>query len=226
MKLIFSGFENPIEVNASLVSVLEIHNRPLFARVCSSLSSLMGERAVEPYSVWDEDKELLPDRALMWVGDPFNLPWKDRRLVSALYDKMALVLLEDSELRSRVEGLNANIASELSRMGLCLSGNYHFEVEWQLQTYLKSFGFGADNSSDLPLLDSLISFLSFLNDVSFKKALVFMGLKELFGEDDLEILYEQAIFLGIPLLLLENAKDCVVRSNESKRTVDLDFLEY
>lgn len=42
MRLVFSGFENPLELEAGEASVFEIENGALFARVAASLKSGCG----------------------------------------------------------------------------------------------------------------------------------------------------------------------------------------
>ena len=46
MKLVFSGFENPLELEAGETSVLQVENGALFARVVSSLKSGCGRYAL------------------------------------------------------------------------------------------------------------------------------------------------------------------------------------
>ena len=55
MKLTLSGFPEALDLGSDAVSVLEIHNRTLFSRVCQSLFSELDDEALEPYAFWDDD---------------------------------------------------------------------------------------------------------------------------------------------------------------------------
>ena len=90
MRLVFSGFENPLELEAGEVSVFEIENGALFARVAASLKLGCGRYALEPYSFWDEEREIMPKDALMLISDPLSLPLDDKGFLSVVVKQEAL----------------------------------------------------------------------------------------------------------------------------------------
>lgn len=55
MKLMISGFEQPAEINEGYALSLEVEDRRLFTRICQSLHSELGEAALEPYVVFDDE---------------------------------------------------------------------------------------------------------------------------------------------------------------------------
>lgn len=225
MRICFSGFEEPIELRASVVSVLEINNRVLFARVCESLRSGEGSYAIEPYSLWIGEEELKPTGCFLYVGDPLNLPWDDRLLAGALASRMEALAAEDEVVRRGLEEAFAALSEKVISLALQLDSDYSFGVDWELKRYLKSFGFGLDVASDEPLIDKLIKFLHLAKDTGLKKPLIFVNLKLFLSESELELLYEQAIFSGLSILLVENVFDSKIWENERKYTIDQDFLE-
>lgn len=226
MKLVFSGLENPLLVEPGSIAVLEIENRTLFARVCQSLASSASEGAVEPYTLWDhEGKQLASKSMFKIVSDPFSLPWTDRDFVSGLYQKMQSMLLDHEAIKSESELLNLKLMNNITTLGLMMTSDYAFKVEWDLQRYLKAFDFGLDYCSDDSLLDNLIKFLTLSSDISFKKTFIFMNLKTFLSEKDIATLYEQVIFSNNSLLLLENLHDKQQYVGERKLHVDQSFLE-
>ena len=85
MKLSFSGFENVLEIVPGQISVLQIESIQLFTRVCQSIFGLGESEVLESFSLWSDDgKELSKKNSFLSIVDPFNLPWRDRGLISAV----------------------------------------------------------------------------------------------------------------------------------------------
>lgn len=225
MRIVFTGLELPIVIEKDSVSVLEIHNHILFSKFCHSLSSLAGHQACEPFSVWDDEgKGIAPKSACLYVGDPFSLPWQERDLAGVLQQRFETMLFEDYVLREEVESLGRDIASRVALLGFSLSADYSFGLEWDLRRYLKTFDYDVDREN-ASLFDSLMMFIKFAADMRFNRVLVFVNLKTFLAENQLELLYKQAVFSGIRMLLLENAEDGRCFALEKKRIVDQHFLE-
>ena len=58
MKLVFEGLERAIDIERGRIATLQVENSALFARVVSSVTSMDGEQAQEPYSLWEGDARL------------------------------------------------------------------------------------------------------------------------------------------------------------------------
>lgn len=226
MKLCFTGLNAPIQITPSSVSVLEVHNRALFARICSSLQSYKGEDAIEPFSLWDSDeKELNAQRALLFVSSPISLPWDEKRLLSGLASKIDLLVLEDLDRQARLEESVEQIRKNLYDLAFLLQSDYSLGVEWDLHRLLKVFNFDIDVDSNNSLLDKCIKFLSYVADTAPATALIFVNLKLFLLENELIELYKQAFFLNLKVLLVENIPDSTQREEEKKYIIDQDFLE-
>ena len=225
MRICFSGFNDPIVVDNSAISVLEIQNRVLFARVCASLFSEAGGDAVEPYSLWDGDLELKPGNQMLYVGNPLDLPWGSRFLAGALVGQAEKLLFEDEPTRREVEEAAALLSSLVSKLALQLDSDYSFGVDWELKRYLKSFGFGVDVASDESLIDKIIKFMLLAKDVSLDRVVIFVNLKLFLSESELDRFFEQAFFSNLSILLVENSSDSNCRQDERKYIIDQDLLE-
>ena len=142
MRITFSGLDRPIDVLERGITMLQIENESLFARVCDSLISLKGDKAIEPYSVWNEDgDEISPSGAFIVVANPFDLPWKHKGLMGGLYSKLEKELLIDEDLRQELYELGAALEGSAHKLGFQMNANYRFGVEWNLGSYLKAFSF-------------------------------------------------------------------------------------
>lgn len=227
MKLVFSGLEHVVELARGHASVLEVENRALFARICQALFSEKEEDAVEPYSLWDDgDERMRAKDVFLMVCDPFNLPWKDKSLVKGLYEGIANDLIMDEDIRAEVSELQLALSSAVMEFALQRKAEYRFALEWDMNTYLKCFGFGIGAIEGASLLDNLIRFVEYVADTSPHTVVVFCNLKLFLTENDLRALYDTAVFHEIALLLLENVTDDQYYACERKLTVEQGFLEY
>lgn len=225
MRLRFSGLMHPLAIEPGKVSVLEVHNRRLFSRICQSIASLKGEQAVEPFALWDENGEVRPSEALLLSFDPFSLPWDDRRLTNGLLSSIDAMVLEDERVRGEIESLASRLSSRIASLCFQVEGDYRFGIEWELRRYLKAFAFDADRNADDSLIDNLIKYLDFVADVALNQTMVFANLKVFLDEKELARFYERVFFRKNKVVLLETIADDRAFGNEIKLCVDQDFLE-
>lgn len=226
MRLAFDGLEGAVDFSPGYISVLQIENGSLFARIARSLDSLEGRFAMEPYTVWDGDREEKPSSALMMVPDPLHLPWDDRSLIGEVIKRIEREFLEDEELRHVVEKLDSSLAERLMELGFGMNSDYGFGLEWDLKRYLKFRGFGVGERSDASFLDNLINFLSLALDAGCDKVIVFVNLKSFLTKDEVKKLYDYVFYSKLKVMLLENASDANKYEYERKTVVDLLFLEH
>lgn len=226
MNICFSGLQLPIPVDDAAVTVLEVHNKAFFARICQSLASQRGSDAIEPHTFWDEaGKEWKASNCLLVVDTPLDLPWDDRALAGGLANRMAELTHEDADVRQGVEDAFALLQSRLRQVAIMLDSEYAFEVDWELKKYLRTYGFGVELDEDEPLIDKLIKFLMLAKDASLDKAIAFVNLKLFLTKNELEQFYEQAFFAELRLLLVENVEDAITYKRERKLVIDQDFIE-
>ncbi len=227
MRITFSGFDTPVDLADRGVTILQIKNEALFARVCESLLSMKGEKALEPYSVWDADGcEIASSNAFITITNPFSLPWKHKSLMGELYSRLEKEFLFDEDLRQEIQELASKLESSIHSLEFQLNANYAFGVEWNLSNYLKTFSYGIEVSDSASLLDKLIDFVDFGADMVIDKVIIFMNLKTFLTKNDLLKFQERVFFHGIQVLLLESYDSPFYRDCERKYTVDQDFVEY
>lgn len=226
MRLVFEGLERPIDLTPGNPFVLQIETPSLFARFVAALNSLEGRYSVEPYTIWEGEKELNPKGSFLVILSPFSLPWTDRQMLGQVTKRMEKEFVDDEDLRIILERLNHLIESRLLSLTSGLSADYYFGDEWNFGKTLKTLGFRVGQTSDSSLLDELLSFLSLALDAGLKKTIVFVNLKTFLTEKELIQFYEHVFYTKLRVLMLENKQDIKVYEYEQKRTIDLDFLEY
>lgn len=226
MKLCFTGFDNPLTIQPGQVSVLEVHNKRWFTRLCQSLYEKVPHDALEPFALWaDDGEELNYARSTVLVPSPLELPWNDKSMVGELRTKMVALMMEDDAVRQSVEKLAHELSSQTLSLGFRVQGDYAFALEWDLAKYLSSFGFGPELNTDAALIDSLIKFLDFMADVAPGKVLVFINLKIFLSENEQKRFFERVFFQNLLVILVEEVSSSGSFGNELKLVVDQDFLE-
>lgn len=227
MRLSFSGFDSPLDIKPGRATALEIENAELFSRICLSLRDGQGREALEPYTLWDdENNELSPKDAFILVESPLLLPWDNKHLLGAVTRKFQMSLLEDEELRASIDRSAANIVSAYMSLAMTMNAEYRFEIEWDMQRFVKAFGFGVGHKPQRSVLESCMDFLSFVLDANVTQCVAFVNLKSFLTEKGLEVFLEHVFFTNTPVLLLEREASPIVFSNECKRLIDLDFVEH
>jgi CRISPR-associated protein Csn2 len=226
MRLSFSGLDDPLDIQPGRVTTLEVANAELFSRICVSLREGRGRQAPEPYTLWNDEEELSPKDALIFIESPLELPWNSKSLLGTVIKRFQTALLEDEELRTSIDRSAADIVSKYMSLSMTMHAEYSFEVEWDIQKFAKAFGFGVDRTSQQSILDSCIDFLSLALDAGVNQCIVFVNLKSFLTEKGLEILFEHVFFANILVLLLERWPDDITYAYERKRVIDLDFIEH
>lgn len=225
MRIVFSGLDEPMELAEGECATLEVANRTLFTRLVLSVASGEGRYAQEPYSLWEDDEELKAKDALLVIENPLQLPWDDRALMGQVLKQVEREFLEDEDMRQAIERLQLEMSSRLMSFGLGMNAELGFSQEWELRRYLKFLGFGVSYQEARSFLDNLLNFLSLTLDAGDKRVLAFVNLKTFLSKNDFESFLKQVFFQKSRILLLECVQDGNSYEHESKRTVDLHFIE-
>lgn len=225
MKLCIAGFPEPLVLDGGSVSVLEVVDRTLFARICQSLESELDGEAVEPYALWDGEEQRSSRNRFLFVFNPFDLPWSERALMGEVLERVENMFMSEDDIRQEIELAGRMLSERVASLGLRLRSDYAFEVQWEMRKYLKAFVFGVEVDPSDPLIENLIKFLKFASDAAFDRQLVFVNLKSFLSQDEVQEFYRQAIFSEINVLLLENAPDDAKYEYERKMSIDKDLLQ-
>lgn len=225
MRIVFAGLDSPIELEPGTCSTLEIESQTLFTRAVCSLMSGEGRYADEPYSIWEGDVELKPRDSMLVIDNPIQLPWDERGFTGLVLKRIEREYLEDEDLRRVLEGLWNAMASQLATLGMGLNADYGFGQGWDFKRYLKFMGFGVSYREGKSFLDNQLNFLSLALDSGDKRALAFVNLKTFLSENEFRLFLKQVFFQKTTVLLLENKLDKNVYEHETKRCIDLHFIE-
>lgn len=223
MRLMLSGFPDPVNIGKG-ASVLEIHNKALFSRVCQSLCSEMGDQAVEPFSLWDGEKKRSARNAFLIIGNPFELPWEERSLLGDFQEKVEDLYYSEDSARREIDEAAQALRERIASLGLRFQSEYDFAIEWDIGKYLKAFDFSVEEDFSDTLFDNLIRFVHFLSDIQYNRVVVFLNLKSFLEESELEEFFDAVFFSNLNILLMESWVDVRNYAHERKIVIDEDLL--
>lgn len=226
MKLSFSGLDTPIEILPGEITTLEIANQELFGRICSSLKEGKGREALEPYTCWEAEMEISPKNALLFIDSPLVLPWDSKPIMGAVIKRLTMSMLENEELRSRIDRSASDVMTAFLSLGMTMHTEYSFNIQWDIQKFIHTFGFGVEHTDDQSIFENCIDFISLALDANVKQCIVFVNLKSFLTKSAMQKFANHVFFSKIPVLLLEQSEDLESYIHEQKRAIDLDFIEY
>lgn len=207
----------PIETAATL----EIENRVFFSRVVSALLSEAGEYAEEPYLLFGDDgKRVSPKRALHVINTLPDVPLRDRAMLAKLFRFVTEQSELNPEIYEQIRCLSMALAEATGEIVGGMRGDYSLGVEWNYELYLKSFGLAPISGADYSLLDNCMRLLGLCADISDPAPVVLVNAKSFFAANELAELFQQAVFSGTRLLLLESWSDSNSYDLEQKTVID------
>ena len=225
MILSFSGLQHQVEIEPGRLSFLEIENQTLFSRLAGSLLSESGTDSLEPYSVWESEREIRPKDAFLCIANPLCLPWDHRLVAGKMLERIEKTYIEDDVVRIKIEELGRNFFNLVERACFQLDADYAFGLEWDAKRLLKQFGFSPDLSACESLLDSLIMFTDFVFDMVPNQPLLFVNLQKFLTEKELNYLIERFFFHKTTVLSIESGLSECRLNNVWKMQVDQHFCE-
>jgi CRISPR-associated protein Csn2 len=224
MKLKLLRLDCSIEIVPEAVTTLEIEDRKLFSRVVESLISEKGRYATEPYLLFDGNQAVQPRGGMRVINSLPVMPPPDRGLSVKLLKKIGTQLEVDSAAWIKLSTLFGEASEIIEEAANGLQGDYCLTKDWDIETYLKAFGFTVVPRDDCSLLDNCIHMLGLCADLEPEVPVAIVNAKSFFLPEELAILFDEAVFSGISLLLLESWKDERTYTLERKVAIDQHFL--
>lgn len=214
-----------VELACDYVATLQVEDRVLFSRIVNSLLSEKGEYAAEPYLIKGDEGEDLPVRGGLRVVHTLPvMPTLDRGLQVKLFKKIGALVEADPEKYLRLIALMGEVNMLIEESAGGLRGDYCLTKDWDIETYLKGFGFSQVPREQYSLLDNCIHLLGVYADLEPGVPVVLVNAKSFFSKEELGELFSQSVFSGIRLLMLETWTDSLRYELERKHVIDQHFL--
>ena len=226
--MILRLFNDDLDVEFSVEepTVLFVEDYKSYVSIIRSIEEETYLNARMPYLFLDDDgKKITKKGAVYLQQDCLHFPKLGTPVKNKLFNVLRVRLREEFK-DSEIERHAISIYEEILDASLDLWGDYNFEKDWDILTFLKGFKLEPDIGDEYSVLENQIAWLEFLSDIDMKLPVIYANLAKNIDQNDLKILLNQANFLQIPVLLIESGNSFSYLDNLNSYTIDLDFCTF
>lgn len=219
MKLVYSEWEQSIQLKENCVNILSIESPLYFSKIIGEVKGQIEGN--EGGFVLSDEKMLDLKKHAGLVLSPFLIDIHSKKLLNALYKELEQIASDEEVLSTNQ--LKSEILSYIARLGDYLDYDLEIPEDFDISELFKISGvkFEADNQS---LCSSLLNYLVLCHRILGWDVIFAVGLKTFFSKDQLSLLYENIFQNKIHLVLLENRNPYLL-SGEQVITIDRDLCE-
>ena len=160
----------------------------------------------------------------MCIRDRFNIDFNQKKIQSALYNKIEKIYKQEFERMSEFQ----TIFQKLQLNVLDVFNEFPFEFNYKesigIQEYLKLLGLKISNNKG-KIIDTVFSLIDVVEYLSVAKLLVFVNLKLYPSDDELNEIYKYAMYKKVNILLIETGEEKEPLENEKILYIDSDYDE-
>lgn len=211
----------PLELVPHTVNVLTIENTAQMNKFCSELcNQTEGEEGL--FALFDGDKKLSFSKDVRIVSDLFHISFNDKKAQNSLIAELGA--LAEQNMLVEFSSLQEKVFAFLDQV----NGESDFPVDYNVDvgvtTLLKAFGVHWQDTYD-DFLARLVSYVNFCAVLLKVRCMVFINLKTFLDDDQLMMLYREAMHNEICLLLIESTvRDKLL--DEKITVIDKDLAEF
>ena len=222
---IFS-LENDIIFTEEYINVLQIQDKKLFANVINSLNDNINgiQNTKERIIILDNDTEIKIEKEVLMFIDVFNIDFNQKKIQSALYNKIEKIYKQEFERMSEFQTLFQKLQLNV----LDVFNEFPFEFNYKesigIQEYLKLLGLKISNNKG-KIIDTVFSLIDVVEYLLVAKLLVFVNLKLYPSDDELNEIYKYAMYKKVNILLIETGEEKEPLENEKILYIDSDYDE-
>ena len=222
---IFS-LENDIIFTEEYINVLQIQDKKLFTNVINSLNDNINniEDTKERIIILDNDTEIKIEKEVLMFIDVFNIDFNQKKIQSALYNKIEKIYKQEFERMSEFQTIFQNLLLNV----LDVFNEFPFEFNYKesigIQEYLKLLGLKISNNKG-KIIDTVFSLIDVVEYLLVAKLLVFVNLKLYPSDDELNEIYKYAMYKKVNILLIETGEEKEPLENEKILYIDSDYDE-
>ncbi len=200
MKLIHSGYQLELHLKENQITVLTIENQKAYRTILMDLwNQVEGSEGEIILSEGEKVKKISKEIELIF--NPFGLDCNNRKVINKLYQEIKEV--SDETLIQDHAVVNKNIIEYLEKITEHVPYALDFEVDLDLNALLKMYNVRISCLGE-SLLEKIIEYMRTMSRVCNIRIFIFVGLKHYLTVDELEQLYESAIYEKNYLISIES----------------------
>lgn len=148
-----------------------------------------------------EEAYLLP-KACQIIINPFDLDFNQRKMITALYDKIEKQTISTECLLGWNE-LYSIMVNTLEDMIEKIDYNLSYNNEVEIKDFLKLMNLRFNDATE-SMIEKLIDYMCLLHEVLGILVFVFVNIKSYLNEEQINYLFQQAFYQKISILLFES----------------------
>lgn len=219
--IVHNKIETPIEIISGCPVILSIESPSEFYLLVSELKSQL-ENGDGNFILIKDDKRLSLDKSCEIVFDVFDIDFKNKKIISALYKKLDTLSKED-ELRLHLNQVNTCLAEFYKELFDKIELSLTFD-EMDTTDILKTANVSLQETYD-NYLEKLLCFINTMVQLKSIEVLVFVHLKSVLSDTELTLLYEHCEREKVGLLLIESSLHRKSLPNERVTIITEDLCE-
>lgn len=199
MKLVCSEYGLEIELEENKVQVLVIEKPEIALSMIESLwKQSNGDEGIFILSNKDKIHNVAKEACV--ILNLFDIDCNDRKILNKLYQELSLVAQvqmyeEEAEINSAIVGFLENL---LQKVTYDLDIRYEFDISGLLKLYEVKIGGEGQN-----IVERIINYIRSMHQICHVSYFVFAHLKQYLSTEQLNILYEFAMYEKVFLILVE-----------------------
>ncbi len=200
MKLVNTTYDLTIELEEETVQVLIIENPKILSAMLQELhQQIYGGDG--NYVLSNNDKIIKIAKKTSLILEPLSITCGDKKIISKIYDELSMCV-EDQLLEDKVK-INQEVISYIDNVIRQVPYPLEYNLEIETESLLKLVGVRMEvNETDL--CEKVAEYIKVMSAVCKCELIIFLNLKMYFTKEELELLYKQAIYSNIKLILIEN----------------------
>lgn len=220
MKIVYSDWDQIIELSENKVNVICLENKAYFVKIISELNKQIdGEEGKFILSDFTKSYPLKKRAAI--VFSPFSLNFQNKKFQGEMLHQLTEIAQEEEFfLAHEVESSILNFIYKLTDY---LDYEVHVPSEISMENILKSVGLRIDEE-DGDVLERLLDYFVLLHKVMGIDVIFTVNLRTYFSLEQLKLLYQNVMQHKIHIVLLENHVDELLPC-EDAIIIDKDLCE-
>lgn len=214
-------FDEPIIFEENCIQELIIENQKMFRSFIGTLSDAIAGYDTELIISRNNNEIISAGKCIELIFSPLYLDFKSKRIGNKLIESLTVTTKEFEDDFYR-------LAKEINRFGSDISLQSDYEITFDeilhLSQFIKLLGFEID-INDLNVNERIIEYMHICNSLLGKELFVFVGLKNYFDEEEMEMLLKDMVAAKYNVLLIENVQRKYISKYERKRIIDRDICE-
>ena len=203
------------------IAVLEIESPKIFSKImCDFLYREFPAREIAV----ERDGEILQSSDICCISDYFNLDFTGKAIIGKLYKQFEKELFSDFADYNEIMNSFNELKEKINRFTFRTDIITEPKESPELKEILNFVGIIPLKEQE-KILENLIQYVNICAELKLFKVMVFVNLKFYLNETELETLYRQSLYKGLPVILLEGMHREKKLQYEKKLFLDKDFCD-